>query len=67
MPPSVIAPETFPEPYMSGGAPSEESIVAELEQQPLEFLQDMARSNGIDVDLYPQKHDLIGEIMRRRK
>jgi len=67
MPPSVIAPETFPEPYMSGGAPSEESIVAELEQQPLEFLQDMARSKGIDVDLYPQKHDLIGEIMRRRK
>lgn len=68
MPPS-IAPsqqQPFPEPYMARKAPDDEEIVAELDKQPLEFLQDMAKSKGIDPDLYPLKHDLIRELLRRR-
>jgi rubrerythrin len=66
MPPSVAAPQTFPEPYMARKAPNDEELVMELDKQPLEFLQEMAKSKGIDPDLYPLKHDLIRELLRRR-
>ena len=69
MPPSVLEPpqqQQFPEPYMSKKAPDNDDLMAELDKQPLEFLQEMATSKGIDPDLYPLKHDLIRELLRRR-
>lgn len=68
MPQSVATvPETrYPEPYITKSAPSDDEIMLEMEKQPLEFLQDMAKSKGIDPDLFPLKHDLIKELMRRR-
>jgi len=67
MPPSVTAPsQQYPEPYMARKAPDDDELITELDGQSLDFLQDMARSKGIDTDLYPLKHDLIKELVRRR-
>jgi len=67
MPPSVTnPPQQYPEPYMAGKAPDDNELIAELDGQSLDFLQDMAKSKGIDTDLYPLKHDLIRELLRRR-
>jgi len=66
-PPSTTnPPQQFPEPYIAKKAPDDEELLTELDKQPLDFLQDMARSKGIDTDLYPLKHDLIRELLRKR-
>jgi hypothetical protein len=47
--------------------PTDDDLMAELEKMPMEDLQQFAANRGIDPTLYAVKHDLIRELINRRK